>query len=900
MAVDNTTTEVISTQSGTGWALNVTDVNLSEDLTIKDFLVTIAGVDASNDDFTKDTRTQITYTGTAIASSSIRVIRNTPVTRIKEMEYTERLTSPIYEGELNLIHRRLIEIAGEGNNTDPGAGVMTDGRVKVSTDDTTLNYLFEKIAITTGLTKTLTSPGGNEIVTLGVNFPVTGDVDVITINSINAELAGVAKPDNGEVILLFANGYYAVDDGGGGYFYWDESDVSTAVDNGVVFQVNGNDSNGRWKRYRDDTHYWNVAWYGIVGDNSTNNYSRLALLQSTIITSYNNQINIIYFPPSSNSYNYSRNTWTMNIRNLVLVGYGAALKNTSTSTNLIDRQYPLRFNSAIAENSINEAQTSLANKATYQFNSVDEGSYTITVTNTGDAANFSVNEEVMLSGRRRQIGGSVPNVTFFEFLIISSIAGDNITFSSPTLHRYDQLWEEENFTSANADYGKPSITKLDDNDTFSTRNLGIVGITFKLNPTESVMNLVPSATSNCEIKDIIIEGNILPECCKYVFTSKCFILGQFSPSRICEYVEIKDSEIGLQNLVSNPTIGDCAGVRQINVIHNKIFGTVLVNPIEFGVFKENYILGTAFSNTKILGHGDAVATGLLKFENNLLDAQAIASDQDNPSIHPYGTLRSLTVVGTSSGNITMPDDSSNFELTHTLLLEGHYLIKNDGSNGGTITKIRHDGANYVLEGTWATPAVNDVFHWLPVQAVNLQGNFLKSQTRGSAEEATGLLRAIPDYPFYMGQNEQFRVTVLTSEMMGFESSLNTFNDVLGYIMEIEVFITKAYSGTDPNPLNLRIRPLNAANGSLGDIEIDMKVAGHYRFNVDGVTGIRPGFTAPYDLGGFGSYVTKIQLDFLLAGSEYVETDNSRLPKGMIKMHLFNPRANRPDTANTAN
>lgn len=69
------------------------------------------------------------------------------------------------------------------------------------------------------------------------------------------------------------SGYYTVNDGGGGEFYWNSADTTTE-DNGMVIQATGI-TTGRWLRI--GTGYIDVKWFGAKGDNSTNNSSVFTL-----------------------------------------------------------------------------------------------------------------------------------------------------------------------------------------------------------------------------------------------------------------------------------------------------------------------------------------------------------------------------------------------------------------------------------------------------------------------------------------------------------------------------------------------------------------------------------------------------------------------------------------------
>jgi hypothetical protein len=136
MTVDNSTQIVTSTESGTGWTLDVTNANLSSDLSLKDFLVEFDGVTQSNSDFTKLSRTTVQYNGSSIGSTNITFYRDTPVIRIQKVTYGDRMTSSLWEDEFNRIHRILAEegtTPGDQNFSDVSAtSLNVSGQVEVA------------------------------------------------------------------------------------------------------------------------------------------------------------------------------------------------------------------------------------------------------------------------------------------------------------------------------------------------------------------------------------------------------------------------------------------------------------------------------------------------------------------------------------------------------------------------------------------------------------------------------------------------------------------------------------------------------------------------------------------------------------------------------------------------
>ena len=213
--VDNSTQSVSVTRSGVGWTVDVTNCNLSTDLTVKDFIVEFSGIVQSNSNFTKTSSTLLTYTGGSISSTTVTVFRDTDVARVQEVTYADRITSSLWENEFNRIHR----ILSESN-----AFIRLD-ESPVSTDDS------KKVATTEWVRD------------------LVGTADSVSIlDTIDVGLVAEGKPDGGTVRIVVVQGKTTSDDGRGGLFWWDESDTTTTADNIDVVLVDSNSANGRWKR----------------------------------------------------------------------------------------------------------------------------------------------------------------------------------------------------------------------------------------------------------------------------------------------------------------------------------------------------------------------------------------------------------------------------------------------------------------------------------------------------------------------------------------------------------------------------------------------------------------------------------------------------------------------------
>ena len=167
--VDNSTQVVTSTESGTGWSVDVTNANLDPLLTLKDFIVRFDNVVQNNVDFTKTSQTIITYNGSAIPSSTVTIQRDTPNERVKCLTFGDRLQSAEYEAEFNRVHKLINE-----NELSK--------EVRVTLADTTPGTLEEKTDAGADIALTVLNPGANEQLRISYTGAAVGDPHV-DINS---------------------------------------------------------------------------------------------------------------------------------------------------------------------------------------------------------------------------------------------------------------------------------------------------------------------------------------------------------------------------------------------------------------------------------------------------------------------------------------------------------------------------------------------------------------------------------------------------------------------------------------------------------------------------------------------------------------------------------------------
>lgn len=95
------TSNVITTKSGTGFTVDVTAANLDLDINTKDFFILHNGTPYTQlTDYTKTSATVLTYTGAALGATTIEVRRKTSYDVIRTVNFGERMSSALWNNEL--------------------------------------------------------------------------------------------------------------------------------------------------------------------------------------------------------------------------------------------------------------------------------------------------------------------------------------------------------------------------------------------------------------------------------------------------------------------------------------------------------------------------------------------------------------------------------------------------------------------------------------------------------------------------------------------------------------------------------------------------------------------------------------------------------------------------------
>lgn len=130
------TANVVVSRSGTNFTIDVTPCNLDSNLLLKDFIILHNGNFVPNTDYTKTTRTILTYTGTPLGTTTIEVRRKTPTSRVQPVMYGTKLSSTLYNAELDRKTRwqEEVDLNGVGGSPitapipkDDPFGIVWDG-----------------------------------------------------------------------------------------------------------------------------------------------------------------------------------------------------------------------------------------------------------------------------------------------------------------------------------------------------------------------------------------------------------------------------------------------------------------------------------------------------------------------------------------------------------------------------------------------------------------------------------------------------------------------------------------------------------------------------------------------------------------------------------------------------
>lgn len=256
-------------------------------------------------------------------------------------------------------------------------------------------------------------------------------------------------------LSVWVKGFYAANDGGGGFFHWDAASVLTPVP-GMILK-NPATLTGRW--LRDYYGSVDVRWFGTKGDGTTDDASAIQAA-----TNYGGNVN---FP----------NSGTFFINNPISINYSTTFINGNGSTILLGQS--TNFSSG----AFHTGNTT----AVYQDNSptismVGGLSYFV----YSNHASLSNGQMLLISGPQYDFTSSGGGYSYGTIALIKKISNDTVFISGPIDTSYSAI-KLQAYNALN--------------------NIKITGLNIYSNANSSAQNIVMSLSTNTYIGGVQIHGH---------------------------------------------------------------------------------------------------------------------------------------------------------------------------------------------------------------------------------------------------------------------------------------------------------------------------------------------------------------------------------------------------------
>ncbi len=245
---------------------------------------------------------------------------------------------------------------------------------------------------------------------------VVASAGLFTIVNTVSAMADIVITQAIDYKTIKVQGYYALNDGGGGYFRWNPVSVATA-NNGTIFESN-NSATGRWERIYDSE--INVKWFGAKGDGVNND---TLLIQAAVDYAYQTQNNVCY-PATDAFYNVTKPIVCHPYVSHTGLGGYAKIKN-------IKETDPVWFNSGGAVFQTGNIGVEYTQELTaYSCGTISPGRV-VTLQNIVHASNFTVGDQVVtLSDEFTTVLGW-KLFSYMHLNRVESIDGATITLKYP-------------------------------------------------------------------------------------------------------------------------------------------------------------------------------------------------------------------------------------------------------------------------------------------------------------------------------------------------------------------------------------------------------------------------------------------------------------------------------------
>ena len=426
----------------------------------------------------------------------------------------------------------------------------------------------------------------------------------------------------------------------------------------------------------------------------------------------------ILMPPYQIKYTNGR--WLGEINSFTLEGNGCQLQNSANKSYFVDMHTLFYSHMFMNHGDTDYPGDGVAMTSGHILNAVVQGSITVTTTTPGDAANYLLGDYVLVFGFDQQFGGLPPNMRYFYYgkVTVAGVAGTGVvTLDRGAPFPMSTSWlDTTNYAGTGLTYGKPRIVRL--------RRTGAMWPTVarfnnvRFNASVNVVAGFSVAGRRVEFNECIFDYSYWPGSVEDLVFNYCRSPFAWEFDKLIERVTMNnchfagpDSGTGTNIFVATDCTFDKA------------------NMIRFSARKQHYIRTHFSGQTGIDFLMGPYPQPHPIHERIFKDCTASAAGTDVSFKELFmADEQSLTVTATNAnGEILLTDNSTNHDVISRLDI-GFMIMKSDFTKYGIVTSITHNGTQFVLQGTWATPVAAEVWWWSPVQKEVFE-NFRRNTVR---------------------------------------------------------------------------------------------------------------------------------------------------------------------------
>ncbi len=563
-----------------------------------------------------------------------------------------------------------------------------------------------------------------------------------------------------------------------------------------------------------------VRDFGAVGDGIADDTPAFRAMHDRLVADQKQNPSfrsVILLPPGH--YRYTWNRWLWDLRDVTLLGYGAALECINAHPRRFEC-YPLVTNRTCFQSLPAQDQSRAPDDGSFGhlMFTAGPGELVLRLKDRRDIGHFTTGQQVLVMSYDQQFSGYPPNCRYFEYAKVSEVSGDGLTLDRPLRHLHRDDYPE----LPSEGVGRARVIGIDGEETPCVRKQRIFGVRFLPNANindvdaqyvlaQGVMNFV---ARDCEMPSFVasVGGD---------FTLQNCAIDYCEPDKLANSVTLDGCEIG--------NLSQATGLNQLVATRSRFRGKVNVQArhvtFDACIFDGAALPGDFRSGVDLGGFAPSLCVSI---NNSLFHGK---NGADDCAVGPVGSRRNAsTCVAftaplslTAAGALLFPfADARTVTLLRSLEVGGLVLIGAEAAG-----QIYGDGRFGCVESITATengacctmswtrrPALGDLLIVPRVKALSCEGNSYQA--------------LVTQPPTLCMQT--FETDVVRSETFVIRACSDFAEGIwypTGLLRSVSVDIVKAYDGDGVGAF-LRIEKQFPPGGGL-DMAIDLRQIGHFEF-----------------------------------------------------------------------